>query len=1599
MNKIYFLFFFLFGCFSSFAQNARVQFIHNSPVPGTNGGPIIDIYVNDVLYPGLDSFTFRTASPFLEIAPNANSVVKIFHSPSTLMDTPMVVLGLGNLQADSSYTVMVNGVHPFIPGLPFITVVVNRNIPTTSLSDTTFSLNLFHGGILVPPLQVRAQGQGNLFNAQFGQYTAYTELEKKIYYLDVDIQNIGFLLTYEADFTQIPCDVALMFVSGVAIGIPELGLFVVCQDGSITQLPLTPIARVQWVNNSPDSEYDIYLDENKIISDLGYLEATLFDFLPADQLLEFKLAPAGSASVDDAVATINVGFENAKSAVVAINGKLGNPEYPLSAAGKQSAREQAVNPLLFEYTVGHAAPGIDSVTISIKDVGLLQDSIAYNTYTDYSSFDTGVYYMDFRSSETGELIKTFIIDVTEDFLGRSMTMLLNGTLEADGDVTLWGLYADGTLIQFESLGYSRIQLIHNSLTDSVDVYFNTELYAENLHYRSATKYLNIPSGIDINISVRPTGSVFADTTTLEQIFVFEDDVDYILVLNGLAGDMSDSLQWSVKANARVQADDPDKVDVLAFHGGKGLEGIDMNVRDGFNLFENVLLNSFSDYVSVDPLEYLLDINANGIQDVLYSFFGEFNLYEGRSITLMTSGIVDGDPDFTLLGILADGTVFELPQRSFAYVQFINNASLAVMDVYLNDSLYLDNFNTRNATGFIPFNAGTNFSLAFALADSDDVDDAFYRIDLTLDGGKNYILVATGSRNNAMFPFEVILRDDARQFARDLQSINLHFVHAAAVSQALTFKTLDDALLVDSIAYGEFSDYLPMNASYQLLRVTNAVNGNLVDVYEFDSRDYAGKGITILARGYLSSAEFELLAIMNDGTFKKLPTRKFSKLQFIDVSNTEEPKDIYLNGNLWLDDFVSDSATVFLDVVADRVNEFAIAAADSESSDDAVSIFEYNLSKDSLHTLYLAGGNDLQSDPFVWRMNNSSRMRASADSLIDMNIYHAANTLPALGVNIINTGIWTNNLAYNQVSNYATYGAGKFYIELYNQSNLQTLNTFYTDLSDLEGEVLQFFIKSPDSDSTDIELAAVLSDGSILYFPTVTFTNVQFLQNVPGLALDLYVDGFKLLDSMEYLNGTNFLTLPSNIPVLLEWAPAGQVPADSLGSLEFIFEADSIYLLIFNGLEGDDEFPVELVVYDQAQTEGSSQFNLEMAVFHGSAGTGPLDILIRGTNVNVTNLNYSEVAAYRSVEINRVLFDLKLSGEDEILFTYEANLIPFGSRAGVVFASGQIDGPQPFGLYLLLDNGTVIPFVYKPLASIQLIHNALIGNVDVYLGQEKILSNMNFKEATPFIELPALTPLVFGFAEPDSESVADTFAMFTLTLANSSTNIAIASGLIGSTEVPFDLRIYDKARRTAVAGGVDILSFNGIPDHGAFDLKIQGGPLLVDSLVFGEYENYFNLPQATYTIELNSNENQELAARYLMSLNALVGQAITLFSAGYRYEEPLYEMWIALSNGVTFPLDIITSTSALPEAISGLKVFPNPANHSVQIALELNTKLSEVSVELYSLNGQLVKRISYPDVESGTQSIQFPVFDLTTGMYKVLLKSGHGTVSASLLILR
>jgi hypothetical protein len=81
------------------------------------------------------------------------------------------------------------------------------------------------------------------------------------------------------------------------------------------------------------------------------------------------------------------------------------------------------------------------------------------------------------------------------------------------------------------------------------------------------------------------------------------------------------------------------------------------------------------------------------------------------------------------------------------------------------------------------------------------------------------------------------------------------------------------------------------------------------------------------------------------------------------------------------------------------------------------------------------------------------------------------------------------------------------------------------------------------------------------------------------------------------------------------------------------------------------------------------------------------------------------------------------------------------------------------------------YLYAQTARLQVIHNAAdpgAVSVDIYLNGTLLLNNFGFREATPYIDAPAGTPINIGVAGPNSSSAADTIKNFTVTLTENET---------------------------------------------------------------------------------------------------------------------------------------------------------------------------------------------------------------------------------------
>lgn len=97
------------------------------------------------------------------------------------------------------------------------------------------------------------------------------------------------------------------------------------------------------------------------------------------------------------------------------------------------------------------------------------------------------------------------------------------------------------------------------------------------------------------------------------------------------------------------------------------------------------------------------------------------------------------------------------------------------------------------------------------------------------------------------------------------------------------------------------------------------------------------------------------------------------------------------------------------------------------------------------------------------------------------------------------------------------------------------------------------------------------------------------------------------------------------------------------------------------------------------------------------------------------------------------------------------------------------------------------------------------------------------------------------------------------------------------------------------------------------------------------------------------------------------------------------------DGVVAP--IINSSTISPDVINNLdlKITPNPLSEIGIIDFKLSKK-SNVSIDVYDVNGKIVKSIFTGQLSSGQQSFEINIKDLESGMYSVIVKNAQTIIA-------
>lgn len=206
------------------------------------------------------------------------------------------------------------------------------------------------------------------------------------------------------------------------------------------------------------------------------------------------------------------------------------------------------------------------------------------------------------------------------------------------------------------------------------------------------------------------------------------------------------------------------------------------------------------------------------------------------------------------------------------------AAAAVVDVYVNDTLLLDDFKFRTATPFVDVPAGVPLKIDVAPGDSTSSAQSLFTQTVTLAADKNYIAVAVGNPlSSGTDRFGLSVTDAGRRAAADPTKVDVLAFHGAPDAPTVDVQARGAGTVVNDFSFRSFASegYLSLPPADYKLDVTTA--DGLVNVRGFDAAlsGAAGKSVTVLASGFVvppagSKNDFQLLAVFADGSTALLP---------------------------------------------------------------------------------------------------------------------------------------------------------------------------------------------------------------------------------------------------------------------------------------------------------------------------------------------------------------------------------------------------------------------------------------------------------------------------------------------------------------------------------------------------------------------------------------------------------------------------------------------------------------------------------------------------------------------------------------------------------
>ncbi len=423
-------------------------------------------------------------------------------------------------------------------------------------------------------------------------------------------------------------------------------------------------------------------------------------------------------------------------------------------------------------------------------------------------------------------------------------------------------------------------------------------------------------------------------------------------------------------------------------------------------------------------------------------------------------------------------------------------------------------------------------------------------------------------------------------------------------------------------------------------------------------------------------------------------------------------------------------------------------------------------------------------------------------------------------------------------------------------------------------------------------------------------------------VDVYVNDTLVLDDLAFNSGTNFFPVEADTTLKIDITP-GNAPDNSAPeytvTLAAGLAAGQDHIAVATGsldvnAPVDEAFRVTTIA--GAQLTAADPATVSVVGFHAAADAAPVSLTVdNATTPAVASLAFGAftgdalTASYVAVDpatsmfSDMLLFDVRDAGTGDFLANFQIDSTALAGTSLVLAATGSVSD-DTFGLVGFPATEGATPVITPGIAlsaaaRLQAIHNAadpLASSVDVYVNGTlyPALDDLDFRTATPFLSVPAETPLTFDITAPDAmDNTTPLFPSMPTTLAAGSTSIAIANGVLTpasfesaiNTAATIGLNIFTiPGEESASAGNVRVQLFHGATDVGPVGLGLSLGALLFNTVSYGATTGYTDLA-STLSIALTLtnpllNDIPLLVTTTDLDLSVYDGATLTLVASGF-----------------------------------------------------------------------------------------------------------------------